>query len=214
MKGLLGALGDLVLPPTCGSCGGGVPAEARARLCPTCRAAIPDLTTDPPRVQDAAVVACVSAFDGLLQDLVQRFKYRSELALARPLAELLVEAVLARDLQPDLVIPVPLSLERLRSRGFDHTWLLASPVASALGVPLEAALSRADGRPPQVGLPLEQREDNVAGVFSASGPAQEDAHVLLVDDVITTGATCADAVRALRDAGAASVDVVALAHRL
>jgi len=213
VKRLLGALGDLVLPPTCGSCGGGVPAEDRHRLCPPCRAAIRDLAGDPPRVRDAAVVACASSFDGLLQDLIQRFKYRAELALARPLAELLVEVALARDLQPDIVVPVPLSLDRMRERGFDHTWLLAGPVAAALGVPREAALARAPGRPPQVGLALEHREDNVAGVFSAVGSAQEDAHVLLIDDVVTTGATASEAARTLRAAGAASVDVVALAHR-
>ena len=111
-------------------------------------------------------------------------------------------------------MPVPVSLDRMRERGFDHTWLLAGPVAAALGVPREPALLRRGGRPAQVGLPLEDREDNVAGVFSAKGDAQEDAHVLLIDDVVTTGATCAEAIRVLRDGGAASVDVVALAHRL
>lgn len=183
------------------------------RLCPECRGLLAPLLKEPPRVPGAAQVLCRWSFEGLLQDLVQRFKYERELPLACPLSELLVEVALGWDAEPHAVVPMPLSRARQRSRGFDHVWLLAGPVADALGASRMAALARGD-RPAQVGLTAEARRENPLGAFQPGPDAAAVAGrtVLLVDDVITTGATCAEAVATLRDAGAASVDVLLLAH--
>ena len=209
----LRALVDLVVPPTCASCGAGISSDAAQRLCLECRDLLAPLLKEPPRVPGAAQVICGWSFEGLLQDLVQRFKYERELPLARPLAELLVEAALGWDLEPHVVVPMPLSRARQRARSFDHAWILAGPVADALGVSRVAALAR-DDRPAQVGLNAEARRENPRGAFHLGSDAAAVAGrtVLLVDDVITTGATCAEAVASLREAGAASVDVLLLAH--
>lgn len=209
----LRALVDLVVPPTCASCGSGVPSDAAQRLCPKCCGLLAPLLKEPPRVPGAAQVLCSWSFEGLLQDLVQRLKYERELPLARPLAELLVECALGWDLEPHAVVPMPLSRVRQRTRGFDHAWLLAGPVADALGASRVAALAR-DDRLAQVGLNAEARLENLQGSFHPGPDAAAVAGrtVLLVDDIITTGATCAEAVAVLRNAGAASVDVLLLAH--
>lgn len=204
----------LVVPTTCASCGAGVPRERAHRFCEPCRADIPPLDALPPEVDDAALVLCAAEFDGLLRLLIQRFKYGAELPLARPLAELLVETALAHDLEPDLVVPLPMHRSRLQERGFDHVFLLAGPLAEALDVPLVSALERAERRRPQVGLLPDERRENISGAFvvGSSEPSVRGRHVVLVDDVLTTGATAEEATRILRAGGAASVDVLTVAH--
>jgi len=202
----------LIAPPTCASCGAGVAAEHAHRFCAPCREQIGPLTQPLPELDGVAQLMAAADFEGLLALLVQRFKYSAELPLARPLAELLVETALAYDLDPDCVVPMPLHPARQRERGFDQVHLLAGPLSEALAVPRIQALARPERRRPQVGLPLTERLDNVAGAFAVAGdPSRiEGRTVLLIDDVVTTGATLAEAARALRGAGAASVDALTL----
>jgi predicted amidophosphoribosyltransferase len=103
---------------------------------------------------------------------------------------------------------------RLQERGFDHVFLLAGPLAEALDVPLVSALERAERRRPQVGLLPDERRENISGAFvvGSSEPSVRGRHVVLVDDVLTTGATAEEATRILRAGGAASVDVLTVAH--
>lgn len=110
----------------------------------------------------------------------------------------------------DCVVPVPSSQNR---RGYNVPELMARPIAKALALPLEGgALCCAHKRLHQAGLPFEQRLANVAGAFRVTDvEAVESRRVLLVDDVITTGATAAACTQALLDAGAQSVFAVALA---
>lgn len=110
----------------------------------------------------------------------------------------------------DLVVPVPSSR---RGRGYNVPALMALPVARALGLPLEQeALVRVHKNRPQAGLSLDERLVNVAGAFRAREPGSlEGKRILLVDDVITTGATASACAQALLDAGAQSVFAVALA---
>jgi ComF family protein len=211
VKSVVRGVLDLLAQPTCASCGVGVPGDEAGRLCVACRAEIRPLRIPDLGLAGVTQVLCVAPFDGLLQLLIQRFKYGGELPLARPLAELLVEHALSRDLEPDLVVPMPLHPARQRARGFDHGFLLAGPVAEALGAPRVVALERREERLPQVGLPLEERHENVTGVFSpVAGVDVTGRQILLIDDVVTTGATAQEAARVLRGAGASSVDVLAL----
>lgn len=110
----------------------------------------------------------------------------------------------------DQVVPVPSSR---RGRGYNVPALMALPVAQALGLPLEPeALVRVHKNSPQAGLSMDERLVNVAGAFRARQPQQlEGKRILLVDDVITTGATASACAQALLDAGAQSVFAVALA---
>lgn len=212
---LLGPLRDLLVPPTCASCGVGVQASDAHRFCDACLAEFPPLPIAHRRLADVTQVLSCSAFDGLLSLLIQRLKYERELALARPLGELLVQKALAHDLEPDLVVPMPISRPRQVERGFDHAWLLSAAVAEALGAPRVAALHR-EHRPAQVGLPKAERRENLAQAFwvAPEAPSLTGRTVLLIDDVITTGATAEEAARSLREAGASSVDVLTLAVAL
>jgi ComF family protein len=134
---------------------------------------------------------------------MRRAKYaESGSALARQLGRLLAPLPNA-----DLVIPVPLHRRRLRVRGFNQA---AELVRGAGGRPALSQLARVRDTPPQTDKPPPARLANVAGAFAAR--EVRGARVLLVDDVMTTGATVDACARTLREAGAASVFVLALAR--
>ena len=122
------------------------------------------------------------------------------------------ERIAGTGLAYDCIVPVPASNGR---RGYNVPQLMALPIAKALDVPLEAtALLRIHARRRQAGLPFEERLANVAGAFRAADPEQvEGKRILLVDDVITTGATVAACTQALMAAGAESVFALAMATR-
>ena len=125
-------------------------------------------------------------------------------------AEMLPELVEGMSLGYDCIVPVPASGT---ARGYNVPQLMALPLTRALGVPLyPEALGRARAKQHQAGLPFEQRMANVAGAFRVTDPdGIEGRKVLLVDDVITTGATAAACAQALLAAGAESVFAIALA---
>ncbi len=125
----------------------------------------------------------------------------------RPVRELLADA--------DLIVPVPLYRSRLWSRRFNQSALLARAVGRLTGVPVDCfLLGRVKRTPSQVGLTAEQRRRNVAGAFRVMGARGQlkGKRIVVVDDVITTGATADACARTLKRAGAARVDVLALAR--
>jgi ComF family protein len=111
----------------------------------------------------------------------------------------------------DGIVPVPSTGKRNRDRGYDPGALLAEEVSRRLGRPLRPLLSRAREAPPQSTVPAAQRRRNVQGAFSSSSRARGLA-LLLVDDVMTTGATAFEAARTLRGAGASGVALLVLAR--
>src|SRR5262249_27630814 len=113
----------------------------------------------------------------------------------------------------DMLVPVPLAPGRLIARRFNQAAILAHEVGCRTGVRFAPLVLRRSRRtPPQVGLSRQQRRENVAGAFTVTpGADLAGARIVLVDDVITTGATVGACARALRRAGAARVDVLALA---
>jgi len=124
-------------------------------------------------------------------------------------AERLAEVVNAEGdtLAADVVVPVPLHRERERERGYNQAALLSKPLARKLRLPHKAVLlMRTRARPDKQVLTLEERWESVRGAFATRPGSQVDnLRVLLVDDVLTTGATLDACARALRDAGAKSV---------
>lgn len=172
-------------------------------MCERCRAAMrpAPLLPPPPGVDRCTALL---AYEGPARELVARLKYRNHRSALPSLATAIAAGV--RD-RPDVVTWVPTTAARRRARGFDHAELLARAVAGALHRPCHDLLVRAPG-PPQTGRPRAQRL--LGPALAARAPVRP--HVLVVDDVVTSGATCTAAARALRAAGARFVDVAAAAR--
>ena len=152
--------------------------------------------------------------DGVLQRLVHGFKYQDRHDARRLFGRWLVESGRELFAETNLIVPVPLSRRRLLWRRFNQSALLAQEVSRATGLPWSPSVfvrSRATSQ--QVGLTREQRRLNVRNAFAVPArhrPAVEGRNLLLIDDVITTGATIEAAARSLVAAGANRVDVLAL----
>ncbi|BAS28802.1 competence protein ComF [Limnochorda pilosa] len=173
--------------------------------CPRCR-------RDPPAFARARAVGLYS---GWLRAAVHRLKYRGEAELSLPLGALM--GLLAREellfATTSAVVPVPLHPGRLQERGYNQSELLAAGVARLLARPLRPELlARPRPTAPQVGLDEGSRRRNLQGAFAVSDARSvRGRRILLVDDVLTTGATCREAARTLLAAGARRVDVLTLA---
>jgi ComF family protein len=152
-------------------------------------------------------------YAGPLREAIHAFKYARRRPLARPLADLLLECC------PDppasdvaAIVPVPLAAERERDRGFNQATLLAERVGSVWRLPVRARwLRRVRSTQPQSDLGAVERRANVDGAFVATSRVM-GRHVLLLDDVVTTGATITACATALRAAGARVVGALAVAR--
>jgi ComF family protein len=145
--------------------------------------------------------------------LVHALKFRGHDILAARAGSLMSSSARACGLDRglDAVVPVPSTARRNRDRGYDPAALLAEEVARRLGVPLRPLLTRTREAPPRSSVPAAERHRNVRGAFAAS-PRARGLGLLLVDDVMTTGATAFEAARSLRSAGAPAVDLLVLAR--
>lgn len=162
-----------------------------------------DCLRDPPLL---AETRAVFVYGFPLDRLVPRFKFHRDLAAGRLMADLMAGA-LASAPRPDALVPVPLHARRIRQRGYDQALELARPLAAALALPLRTdLLQRMRATAPQSELDAGQRQRNLARAFAVADQAALPAHVALVDDVMTTGATLAAAAHALRAAGVERVD--------
>jgi len=234
---VLRAVLDILYPPRCPACG---VRTLEVTFCDACRARIspagspmcdrcglpypgrgPDhpcrsCVERPPRFARArARVAYGPEAPSPLIQVLARLKYGRDVSLAPVLAKYLLERL---PLEPahDLLVPVPLHRDRLRWRGFNQAMSLAKAVGRSHGIAVEPlVLQRTRATPPQVGLDAADRRRNVRGAFAVRQPyLARGRRVLLVDDVMTTGATAHECARVLRAAGAARVDVLVLARAL
>jgi ComF family protein len=159
-------------------------------------------------------------YDRSLVDVIHCLKYKGKLQLAAPLGRLLHRTFVHHwgGERIDAILPVPLHGRRLRSRGFNQSELLVrgwkeDPAGAPAPPILAGVLRRVRATVPQAGLGRRDRESNIHGAFAVRRPeAVADRHLLLVDDVVTTGATAAEAARVLLKSGAGRVDVLALAR--
>lgn len=220
-----GAAADRRLPFFCRPCWGSV-TPIEGPVCPRCGEPFdsPLALADSPGHQCRACREKPPRFDcalspyryeGVIEQAIRLFKYRRRDTLAAPLADLML--VWADRLPPaDLVMPVPLHHSRLRVREFNQSLLLADRIARRLGLPLSFEhLERIRPTRPQTELDRADRARNMRRAFAVREPGDlENRRILLVDDVLTTGATANDCARALRRAGAVSVAVLTLARRL
>jgi len=149
------------------------------------------------------------AYEGVLRDLIHLFKYGRVRTLARPLSGLLAQA-LPRDEVFDATVPVPLYWIRRLKRGFNQSELLARGLARRTGIPVMKALGRVRPTPTQAGLSNSARRLNVAKAFRSRDVREK--RILLIDDVMTTGATAAACASALKQAGARRVALLTVAR--
>ncbi|GEP00495.1 ComF family protein [Methylobacterium haplocladii] len=236
LRAAFGAALGLVYPPTCIGCGGAT-AQPHA-LCSACWSGLrlierpfcerlgtpfaldlgvgallsPRAIADPPVYQRARAVAL---YDGTARDLVHRLNYGDRLDLGRAMARMMTSSGAELIADADLVVPVPLHAFRLWRRRFNQAALLAREVARVSGVPCDVrALTRVKRTRPQVGLTRTQRATNLQGAFRVPESARSrlaGRHVVLIDDVTTTGATGNAASRALLRGGARQVDLLTFA---
>ncbi|MBX3023391.1 ComF family protein [bacterium] len=195
--------------PLCTTCGLPFAGVGPDHRCTTCR-------THPPRFRQARARAAVDRRErSPLIEALARFKYGRDITLAPVLSTLLAESP-PMPLAHDVIVPIPLHSDRLRWRGFNQAVPLARALGRVCGQPVELlALVRTRPTPPQVGLGAGDRRRNVRGAFAVRYPERVQGRtVLLVDDVMTTGATAHECARVLQRAGARAVDVVVLARAL
>jgi ComF family protein len=236
---LAGACCDLLYPPCCVYCHVELPDSCRkSRLCAACLAKLGpaswhgcrrcggELPEDHP-VADSCP-SCKKAklwFDAVtplggyhtgLSEAVLRMKHTSHDVLSVAMGQLLIERrrnELAEH-QADVIVPIPMFWRRRVYRGTNSPETLARCLAESLAIPVRrSVLVRRRNTPPQAGLAPSRRFENVRGAFRVRKPeAVKDARVLLVDDVLTTGATCSEAAKMLKEAGAAMVAVAVVAR--
>lgn len=188
-------------PPICARCGDRLRSSARDPLCDRCRA----------RAPTTAVARSAGAYEGALRAIIHAFKYDGRRALARPLATLMREAGAEVLSDADAVVPVPLHLFRRWKRGFNQ----ADDLARALGPPVWPVLRRVHHGPPQASLPASRRHANVSRAYTLrtrAGPLLSGRHVVLIDDVMTTGETMEACARVLVWAGARKVSALTAAR--
>ena len=229
---------DLLYPPACLACRKAT--AAHHALCPDCWGQMrfierpycerlgtpfaqdlgrpglisPEAMAEPPVFGRARAVARYD--DGPARRLVHRLKYSDRLELARPMGQWMARAGAELLAEADLIVPVPLHRFRLISRRFNQAATLAHAISQASAVPVNSqALVRTKGTPPQVGLSRPQRAGNVQGAFRVPEEAKPKIYgtrIVLVDDVLTSGATANAASRALLRGGAKNVDVLVFAR--
>ncbi len=197
-------------PPACACCA--MPfaqPQGDGALCAACMA-------DPPPFTRAGALI---AYDAVVGAIILRLKYGRRVGLARAMAQMLIAPahdLLGTDAPDALVLAVPLDRWRLWRRGFNQSLLIARPLARALGLPLHPdALARVRPTGSMRGLGRRARLRRVQGAFVVPDRHRDDIRgraILLVDDVMTTGATLSACARALRRAGAARVYVLTFAR--
>ena len=217
LRALGAGLAGLVYPSLCLGCERRLSDPALA-LCPTCLRGLPraDAALAAAALAESPVEHAVAlwTFDpgGTVRRVQHALKYGGRPSLGAPLGRLIGKAFREAGRQPDVVVPVPLARVRRLERGYNQAAGLAEGAAAEIGVQVRPDLlvrTRATRR--QAALPRAARRENVAGAFALrAGATVTGLRVLLVDDVLTTGATVDAAARALTEAGA-TVDVAVLA---
>jgi ComF family protein len=235
LRATLGLAVDVALPQLCAVCrepvgGEGLCAACWARLSfiaqPYCeRLGIPfpydpgpgilslEAISDPPAYHRARAAV---RYDDVSRALVHALKYGDRLDLAPMMGRWMAHAGRALAAEADAILPVPLHWRRQWARRANQSGLLAEVIARASGVPVtHGALKRVKATPQQVGLSQSERTANVQGAFAVPAAARAEVagrKLILVDDVLTSGATVDACARALLRAGAAYVDVLVFAR--
>jgi ComF family protein len=193
------------IPPFCPKCSRHL-RNPRLPRCPDCIKADPAF--------DFAWASCL--YQAPLSDLICRFKYNQKTYLRKPLAQLMIDFLETYRLdirQFDEIVPIPLFPSRLRERGYNQSLLLAEEIGRKYKIRLSRnALTRVRETEHQTLLSEKERWTNISGAFRIKNPAKfSGKNILIIDDLLTTGATASEAARTLKDAGAKTVGILTLA---
>ncbi|MBN1281780.1 MAG: ComF family protein [Alphaproteobacteria bacterium] len=185
--------------PKCCKCGYPFPADldlGTTPMCPVCAAGDNEL--------DWMRSACV--YDDVSKNIMLPFKHAGALHYQKIMTRAMIGALRELDQNVDLVMPVPLAYRRLFKRGYNQATLLARPIAKYLGKKIDVSSVRRKYRPDMGHKNSKQRSENIRGVFVVSRPEKISGKtILLVDDVMTTGATFSELKRVLKKSGAVAV---------
>lgn len=219
---------DLVFPPRCGGCG-----KLGQRWCMDCQHQLIsppkpycDICGEPKpapgicaqcataRPAFYALRACV-AFKEPMRPALHKLKYRRDVGLGESLAWNVAVYLDSLGWQAEIIVPIPLSQQRMRERGYNQSGLIARPLSRIMRWKyLASALQRVRHTRSQVGLSAAERRENVQSAFSANPGLARNKTILLFDDVSTTGATLHAASQALLSAGANRVYALTVAKAL
>lgn len=197
------------IPPFCHRCGRHINIDSgMSKICPECESKVIHF--------DRAFSPCI--YEGLVKELIHKFKYGQRDDYGRILSRLLVEFIKEYNLPPiehfDMLIPIPLHKQRLREREFNQSEILARYLSEEF--PLQVSsdiLLRNRNTVTQTGLTQDERCKNVENSFSVENVQKlKGKMVILIDDVLTTGATCSEAARVLKENGASIVFVLTAAN--
>ena len=243
-RGMREALASILFPAPCRLCAQTLDTAQRIPFCRTCLAALTETLPQPFCSQCGRPIVSTAVAEGICLprchlcrngvygfDMARSFgaytprmarailllKYCEVYPIGAWFARLLGEVVARepQDFVADAVVPVPLDAGRRRERGYNQADLIARPLAHLLGIPFRShLLVRTRPRPNQLRLTRRERWETVRGAYAVHQGAQVDKHVLLVDDVFTTGATLDACSRALKRAGAARVVGLTVARAL
>lgn len=188
-----------ILCPRCAKCGYPLPQTMdweKDAMCPMCLSGKCEL--------DMIRSACV--YDAVSRQIVLPFKHSGRISNGAIMSRTMMASLVGTGIRPDVVIPVPLAWRRLWHRGYNQATILARPIARYLGVPVDVDSIRRKYRPDMGHKNARQRFENIHGVFSVVHPDKiRGRKILLVDDVMTTGATFFELQHELMRAGAAAV---------
>lgn len=194
-------------PPFCRFCGRHLDRAQGRNICPGC--------IRQPLYFDRAFSPC--AYDGVIKELIHQFKYKNKDYLGKSLSRLMIEFIREYNLGMDyldFIVPMPLHAARLREREFNQAEVLSRHIAPEFDKEINPdCLLRRALRKPQAELKNDQRFTNIAGSFAVNPKTQvRGKNILLVDDVLTTGATASEAASTLKKAGANIIFVLTLAN--
>lgn len=193
-----------VKQPVCNSCGGEL--TGILEMCPDC------LHTKGKRPWKKALSLFI--MEGKVQEVIYRYKYRNDTSLARPLGMLCAEKLLASDIHADVIAYTPLHWARCLQRGYNQAELLAKEISKHTNIPIEKLLKRRRFTRQQATLGRKERIKNMQNAFCAlSREKIRNKKILLIDDVLTTGATLSSATEELLKKGALEVYILVAARR-
>ena len=213
IMGIFAAISDLLFPPRCVFCRK-VLRDSDGAVCDDCRSALMGNKTVTAGTYFSRCAAAMT-YDGKVRDAIGRFKFEDEPGYATEFGKILCQCIRQEFAgQYDLITWVPVSESRLKKRGYDQAMLLAMAAALELeDVAVEVLRNTAQNAAQSSLTDMEARRTNVRGAYTVPEPELvEGKHILLIDDIITTGATLDEAARTLLEAGAAEVLGAALAR--